>query len=403
MGVPAVAVGTLVTRSHLAFARVLRRSLAAFHPGLRCHVLVVDGSPAVDGAEPGSDTLGLADLDLPDATSFAFRHTRVSAVCAVKPWLLRWLLRRREHALYLDADMFVLADLDALLGELARRPLLLTHHLLGPLTGPDAAARELRILRAGTFNAGLLGVSRSATAEAFLDWWSDRLAGHCRLDIAAGLHYDQRWLDLVPSFFADAAACRDPGVNVAHWNLHERPLRLEGERLLAGRAPCRLFHFSGFDPRCPALLTRHALDPDVGDAAVLAALRARYAALLDAAGHPELRDEAYGHGAFDNGVPIPDVARQLHAALGEAAAAFGNPFETAPAGSFWRWLLAPAGPRADGEPPVSRLWEGVHRSRTDLRRAFPSPLGADRGAFLGWARTHGVREHGVAPELAALP
>lgn len=395
---PSIAVGTIVTRSHLAFARVLVASLGRFHPSLPCFVLVVDGAGS-GVTETGCELLGLADLELPCESTFGFRQTRESAVCAVKPWLLAALLRRFASAIVLDADMFVLASLEPLLVEVAQRPLVLTPHLLSPVAGPRAAAHELAILRAGTFNGGIVGVSRSPTTDAFLGWWRDRLATHCRLDLAAGLHYDQRWLDLVPGFFAEVAICRDPGVNVAHSNLHERPLTVVGECLLAAGQPCRLFHFSGFDPQRPDVLSRHA-SPRAAEEAPVAALRDRYAELLAAAGHHEATGEPYGFDVFDNGVRIPDVARELHAELGEAAASFGNPFETARHDSFWHWLLTPAVPPADGLPAVSRLWLGVHRSRHDLQLAFPALLAADREAFLAWAVAHGVREHGVAAELA---
>ena len=38
------------------------------------------------------------------------------------------------------------------------------------------------------------------------------------------MHADQRWLDFVPSYF-EHHVLRDPGVNVAQWNLHERRVR----------------------------------------------------------------------------------------------------------------------------------------------------------------------------------
>ncbi len=54
-------------------------------------------------------------------------------------------------------------------------------------------------------------------------------------------------MDMVPGMFAGVRILREPGYNVAYWNLHERavactdPLTVNGE-------PLHFFHFSGFDP-----------------------------------------------------------------------------------------------------------------------------------------------------------
>lgn len=58
------------------------------------------------------------------------------------------------------------------------------------------------------------------------------------------MHYEQRWLDLVPAYFDDVSVIRDPGANIGHWNL---PERLSDER--------RLFRFSGLDPDRPDRVT----------------------------------------------------------------------------------------------------------------------------------------------------
>jgi hypothetical protein len=58
---------------------------------------------------------------------------------------------------------------------------------------------------------------------------------------------DQKVLDFVPGLFAGTVICRDPGVNVGHFNLHARRLErrdggwwVGGERMLLG-------HFTGVD------------------------------------------------------------------------------------------------------------------------------------------------------------
>ena len=72
-----------------------------------------------------------------------------------------------------------------------------------------------------SFNLGFICVGRGAVP--FLDWWHERLRVDAVVDLANVLFTDQRWVDWVPSLFA-ADVIDDHGMNVAYWNLHERPL-----------------------------------------------------------------------------------------------------------------------------------------------------------------------------------
>jgi hypothetical protein len=407
-------VATAISRSHLAHARVLVASVRARHPELACAVLVVDDPDGrVAPAGEAFEVLGLADLALPQPAAMRFRYGADELVVAVKPALLRHLLDRGAGAvLYLDADVLVTGDLTALLGELAAHPITLVPHLLAPLAGgggDEGVRRELDILRAGVFNLGVVGVAEEPArpaARRFLAWWAERLERHCRREPAAGLFGDQRWVDLAPGCFPELHVVRDPGVDVAHWNLRERPLAHGPQGLLAGGAPCRVLHFSGFDPERPELVSRHAAalaTADVGPAGP--AVFARYAALLRASGLSAARAWPYGHDRFENGVPIPAIVRRVYALLEDEGRAgpFGDPFATAGPGSFFAWLRAAAspGPAAPaGARPLTNLWREVLRLRPDVQEAYPAALDADREAFHGWTQRSGVVEHAIPPELA---
>jgi hypothetical protein len=250
----------------------------------------------------------------------------------------------------------------------------------------------LNILQSGIFNVGFLGVSEHTTARAFLRWWQDRVHEHCVHAIAQGLHYEQRWLDLVPAYFEDVHVIRDPGVNVGHWNLPERRIAIDsaGEVRADGR-PCRLFRFSGYDPDAPEVPTRHSVRltwETIGAAREVFTL---YNSRLIAAGHHEAKRWPYAYARFDNGLTIPDFARQLYLRLGAASDAFGDPRDTARPDSYFAWLMQAAAPGST----VSRLWHAIHSARTDLQAAFPDPLGADSARFVAWMASSGMREHGI--------
>ena len=409
-----VAAATIVTKTYLSFARVLADSLRRHHPDMPLFALLTD---EVDGHfSPEAESFILLHLDglfIPRSTAFRFRYSWQQVVTATKPYLLSHLLDRSfDSAVFLDADILITGNLERLLEPVSQHAVVLSPHLLAPLEDRGRVARELNILQSGAFNGGFLGVSDRPQARAFLEWWQDRLYGHCDHAIADGMLYDQRWLDLAPVFFEDVHVLRDPGCNVAYWNLPERVVRTDGDEITVDGEPCRLMHFSGFDPGRPETVTRHSSRLEMATIGSAAQVFRRYAGLLEAAGYRETKNWPYAYGCFDNGVTIPDVARQIYRNLKDAGR-FGDPFRASCLGSFYDWLNESAvghdEPSASGfarssesgalKGAITRLWQAVYDRRPDVRQAFPDLHGADRAAFLGWAATQGMKEHGIPEEL----
>jgi len=328
MGSVSVAVGTIVTKSHLPYARTLAGSIHALHPGVPVHVLLAD---TVDGYfEPADESFELIPLEamaVRNLRALCFWYPRLQLTIALKPQLLRYLLDRGyEAAVFMDADILAVSGLDPLFHAAREHAVVLTPHLLSAPTGLRRFSRELDILRAGVYNGGCVSVSQRRGGHAFLAWWEDRLTTHCRYAIAEGMHYDQRWLDLSPGLFDDVHVLADEGCNVAYWNLPERDL-----------TACRFFHFSGFNPDQPTAVTRHFPYPTMDDIGSARQLFERYVVLLHQQGLETAKQWPYGYECFDNGVPIPALARETYLDMGAQSAAFADPFSTG-AGSFFEWL-----------------------------------------------------------------
>lgn len=243
---------TLCTSANLAYlpqALVLLESLRASNPDCRLVLVLVDQVPDDDLtlAMLGSFDEVIVARDLFDIgfSQWIFGHDVVEACTAVKGRALQVLLDRGD-VIYVDPDMAVFGSLDEFIAELGTTSVLLTPHVLGPEPpGSPHLGDELSALRHGAYNFGMFGVTSTPEGRGFADWWTTRLQEFCIDDVADGLFTDQRWGDLVPSLFPSAAICRHPGVNVASWNLHQRPITIspEGDHLVAGR-PLVSYHFT---------------------------------------------------------------------------------------------------------------------------------------------------------------
>jgi hypothetical protein len=394
---------------------VLARSFRAHHPDIPFYVLLAD---EVDGyfdpdLEPFHVIL-LSSLAIPERERFQFHYAQQPLSYAVTPFLLEYLLDRGfSHLIFFKQESLVLGDHLAVLDLLGQHPIVLTPHLLAPLDGPDRISRELNVLQSGIFNVGLLGVAAGDTARRFLRWWQERTYAHCRHAVADGMHYEQRWLDLVPAFFASTHVLRDPAFNVAHWNLPERSIAIhEGAVLVDGR-PCRLFRFSGYDPDAPRAPTRYSPRLTWENLGPARELFERYGRALEEDGYSQTRHWPYAYGTFDNGVVIPDFVRHLYRQLDNPGERFGDPRRTVKpsatgtdrtAGassptsdhspkvdSFYQWLNEPVEGSA---ATITRLWHAVYLARPDLQDAFPDVFGTDCSPFVEWTASSGLREHG---------
>lgn len=375
---------TIVARNYLPAARVFAESLKAVHPDAHVTVLVIDGP-----AEP-SDTdrfrvLRLEDV-LPDENerrrqTLMYDVTELST--AVKPHLLRWLLNEGAAAvLYFDPDIEFFAPIDDLWQLATVHQIVLTPHVLTPIPDDGQEITDVTVLRAGIFNLGFAGVG--AGAMDFLTWWSDRLAIHCVSDPDRGLFVDQRWVDFVPALFPHHIV-RDPGCNVAYWNLHERRVEQTPDGFRVNGVPLRFYHYSGFSPATPHVLSRHqgarpralfSEHPGVHE------LCRRYAKRLYASGYGAVAAPA--HATLPDGTPIDFVMRRVFRREVLRAMATNAPMPPEPYG--WNHILDWFNASSAEAPRLSRYLFGLFEERVDLQREFRTPLGAGAEAYLNWVR-----------------
>lgn len=239
--------------NYLPKARQLCRSIKQHHPEFKVCLALADEVPeSFDlNNEPFDAIIPIADLDIPDLRSWIFRHSLVELCTAIKPFVLRRLLRNQEvgGVLYFDPDMVLFSRLDDLCNELEANSILLTPHITKPEKTIEAIIdNEICALRHGLYNLGFIGVKNSAIGHTFAEWWCERCGHFNFAETENGLFVDQKWIDFVPIFFAGVKILHSPRFNVATWNLTTR--KLEGnfkDNFLVDGEPLGFYHFTGFD------------------------------------------------------------------------------------------------------------------------------------------------------------
>ncbi|WP_321475232.1 glycosyltransferase family 4 protein [uncultured Paludibaculum sp.] len=388
---------TVIAKNYLAHARQLMRSAAVHHPDWRRFVILVD---RVDGYfDPGREDFEIilsTGLFIPESRWFHFKYSILELSTAVKPYAFEHLFRRHgfDQIVYLDPDIRIYSPLHRVTESLQSSCIVLTPHLTAALED-NKRPSEIDILRSGSYNLGFIAVARCASASSFLCWWQQRLFDHCLVDLPRGLFVDQRWVDLVPGMFENVAVLRDPGYNVAYWNLSHRPITRSAAGYEVAGAPLAFFHFSGYDVDHPGQVSRHQNRHELQTLApVVRQIFSDYGDQLLAEGFTACRNWPQAYSCFENGTGIPDMCRPIHHEEPELARSVADPFSDEGFKLFVEVWNRPIQEHA-GRPGISRLAYRIYRTRTDLQAAMPDIFGGHYFRFLEWLLNSGRVEHGV--------
>lgn len=391
---------TIIFRNYLSHARILMESFARHVPGGRFYLLVVDGLPPGVTLPAGVRLIQPDDLKLPAFGEMCFKYDVTELATAVKPSLLKLLLNRfrEDRVAYFDPDILILRPLDEMWQMLETSRIVLTPHLLEPLPLDGLKPSEQDILLSGAYNLGFVAVRRGPETQKFLGWWEERLRDHCRIDHAKGLFTDQRWIDFVPGYFSSVAILRDPTYNVAYWNLHARQLTKRGHQYLVNGRPVAFFHFSGFSPLKPDILSKHQTRITIKRGSALAKMLDGYVDLQMQAGYATTSLWASDWNQFSNGHRLHSLLKKLYLDLDKKTQAhFRNPLDASGPDSFLNWAIRPPSSQSRMSPFLKTLYQ----ARKDVATKFPKVPGPDEAEFLEWAVSRGALEMGYNPDWVA--
>lgn len=329
---------TSASFSYLDRARILAETVKRYHPDWTLWLCLSDREPpgfTFDlHREPFDRLVRIEELGIPDLDRWMFGHDLVELCTAVKgPMLCHVLKSGAKKIIYLDPDIALFGTLDEATSLLDDRSVVLTPHQVEPDQTPAAILdNEICSLKHGIYNLGFIAVSSCEEGVRFAHWWRDRLMSYCIDDIPSGLFTDQRWCDLVPAFFPGTKILRNPGYNVASWNLSQRPIVIDREGMItAGGSTLRFFHFTKVEHVGAVMIERYA----AGRFEVFELLH-WYRRQLKKHKEQGIPPGWWAFKSFVDGTPITRECRRTYRFSPDLQARFPNPYDSTP-DSYQAW------------------------------------------------------------------
>lgn len=326
---------TIVSLNYLSYARTVCESYLELHPDHTFYVLLVDRIPNdVDLRREKFQIVLVEELGIANFESIAFKYDILEFNTAVKPTFLKSLLSRGvDELIYFDPDILICSRVNLIFDELSTNSIVLIPHALSPNDG--APNVESMLLFSGAFNLGFIAISNSAETSRFLNWWENRCLTLGYQERQSGLFVDQKWINLVPCFFDSVLVLKNPGCNVAYWNLHERTLeKTEKSWIVNGHTPLVFFHFSGVSVDGGNIISKGYDQFDLISRPDLKEIFEIYRSHLIRNGMRDMRHCSYAFGKFSNGQLINKLQRSLFSANLDRFSN-SNPFDAS--GPFYAW------------------------------------------------------------------
>jgi hypothetical protein len=254
---------TICSINYLAQARTLGDSLKSTNPAVTFYIVLVDKLSGVafdDGYFPEYQMIEIDKIGIEGLDELAERYDITELNTAVKPFCFTHFFntcREATNFIYFDPDIIVFQPLDLLENALVIHEAVLTPHINTPIED-RLTPNELHHLNTGINNLGFVAFRRSAATTEFIRWWEEKLRYECLIDLCNGLFVDQNWMNFLPIFVENVLIERHPGLNAAYWNLHERRFSTkEGIHYVNDVYPLIFFHYSGYDPAKPGVLSKY--------------------------------------------------------------------------------------------------------------------------------------------------
>jgi hypothetical protein len=254
---------TIATTNYLPFAVSLLDSVKQHHPEFEVCICLTDYlTPATIAKNKLMEKYPILQLHELQAEEFGFitqNYSPMELANSAKILFAEHFLSREEvdQVVFCDSDIRFFGRLPE--NVIAEHDIVYTPHYTSP-PPIEMKRQELEVLNAGMFNGGFFKLKKSAETMKFIKWFRERCVLECISDRCRGYYYDQLWINFVPLYFKNVNIERNPGMNMAYWNLHERQLsQKNGVFMVNDQSPLSFFHFSGWDYNDPLNITKWSL------------------------------------------------------------------------------------------------------------------------------------------------
>lgn len=247
------AICTISSHNYMAYGLTCLMSAKAFNPCCDYFYLVADAytEELYDDYKDNIRFVHLNEIGIPDKAllNMAFKYNIVEFNTSVKPKFFSFLFSKGyDTVIYLDPDIECYSSFDDMLCETEDKSIIVTPHKTTAIN--SKYIDDTAFLNCGIYNLGFIAMNKCAQTDLFLDWWDGKLRDQCFLDFAHGMATDQIWVELASTIFEGFYVLKNPGANVAFWNIHERSLKCNAGKYTINDVPLLFFHFSSLSLKC---------------------------------------------------------------------------------------------------------------------------------------------------------
>lgn len=239
---------------------MLGNSLLKYNPDYRFVIGLVDQlDDSINYNDIPFEIIEVENIQIPNFNELILKYNITELNTAVKPFYFKYLFSKYNETtsiIYLDPDIEVFDKFEDLNAKLEINDIVLTPHIITPINDnlqPD----ENVFLNVGIYNLGFIALKNTTNSLNMLNWWSNRLLTKGYNNVAKGMFTDQLWINFVPLFYNNVSILKNPGYNVAYWNLHERIVTNNNSKYYVNDQPLVFYHYSGFNPLKPNILSKY--------------------------------------------------------------------------------------------------------------------------------------------------
>jgi hypothetical protein len=338
---------TIVTNNYIPLSNILGDSIKQSQPNTDFIVFVIGGfDENIISCNLKYKHISINNIGINNINELAFKYDLTEFCTAIKPICFEYIFELNyDKVIYLDPDIYVFSNINHIFAGLDDHPICLAPHIIYPELNYTGYWPQGRILAAGVFNLGFIGLKKNDRTILFITWWKNNLERFCFNERREGLFTDQKWMNFCPIYFPETLIIRDLGVDVALWNIHEREIVFKNNSYYVRKrnsenkdlSPLYFFHFSNLKFRnadCFERLIPFNLEK-IPDAIEIIKFYGKEIIKSDFLLFNNIPNYKYNY--FDNGIHINKIHRRFYRKLLDNNIKFEHPFST-DENSFY-WLL----------------------------------------------------------------